>query len=360
MRQNIYFCYQTTQSMMIAKPILPKSILLWVALILPLPVVAQSDIKDLFKSGPADATKLITAYTSPLFKGLGVGLNSAWTNTARAKKPLRFDLRVSATAAFVPASDRSFDVNELGLSTIRPVNKSESIGPTAFGSAQKGAEMEIYANGFSGGNFRLPEGSGINFVPSPQVQLTVGLLKHMDVSLRLVPKIKLGEKAGNLNLFGIGAKLEVLPMLLGDKHRAIPFDFAVAFGYTKSTYDIPMDANGQPATNQTLEIEIDGFSAEALISKKITVFTPFASIGFNNSKSHLRALGTYEFHSPTAADPNNKDTHIDPIKITQTGVEGIKATLGFQLQLSFFQIFGSYTQSKYSYANAGIGFAIGK
>src|SRR6185503_19961176 len=32
----------------------------------------------LIQSGPADATKLVNAYGEPLFKGIGVGLNSGW------------------------------------------------------------------------------------------------------------------------------------------------------------------------------------------------------------------------------------------------------------------------------------------
>ena len=76
----------------------------------PLRLLAQEDIGNLFKAGPEDATKLVNAYINPLFKGLGVGLNSGWTNTAKAKKPLRFDLRFTATAAFVPVSYTHLDV----------------------------------------------------------------------------------------------------------------------------------------------------------------------------------------------------------------------------------------------------------
>jgi len=343
-----------------AKFFKPKSLLIWIILLSPIQLLAQNDIGELFKSGPADATKLVSAYAKPLFKGLGFGLNSGWTNTAIAKKPLKFELRITATAAFVPRSDRSFDVNQLGLESMRAVDKFQSTGPTAFGNDQEGAEMEFYSNGYSGGNFRLPKGSGLNFVPSPQVQLSVGLLKNMDVSLRWVPKVKLGDDAGNLRLFGIGAKVELLPMLMGKKYKPAPIDIAVAFGFTKLAYDIPLNINDQPVSNQVLEIEMDGFSAEAIVSKKLAAFTPFASLGFNSSKSYLKALGSFEFEAPTMANPNNKDTYVDPVNMKQTDVKGLKATLGFQLQLSFFKIFGSYTQSKYSYANAGIGFAFGK
>lgn len=338
-----------------------RSLLILSFFVLPLSLFAQNDIGDLFKSGPEDATKLMSAYVNPLFKGLGVGLNSGWTNTAKTKGPLKFDLRITATAAFVPRADRSYDVNTLGLKDIRPVNKFESTGPTAFGNNKEGAEMEFYSNGISSGNFRLPKGSGLNFVPSPQVQLTVGILNNVDVSFRYVPKIKLGDDAGNLNLFGVGAKLELIPLLMGKKPSLSPIDIAVAVGYTKVKYGIPLDINDSGNSNQHINIELSGFSAEAIVSKKIAFFTPFASVGYNSSDATLKALGTYEFDVPvTPATPTGKKSYTDPVNISQNEVNGLKAAVGFQLQFGFFKFYTSYTASKYSYLNAGIGLGIGK
>ena len=53
-------------------------------------VNAQSGFSDIIRVSPGDATKLINAYGEPLFKGIGVGLNSGWTNTAKPKKLLQF------------------------------------------------------------------------------------------------------------------------------------------------------------------------------------------------------------------------------------------------------------------------------
>src|ERR1700761_1790290 len=77
---------------------------------------AQNGFDQLLKSGPADATKLVDAYGRPLFKGLGLGMNSGWTNTAQTNGLLHFDLRITGTAVFVPQSDKTFDVTKIGLS----------------------------------------------------------------------------------------------------------------------------------------------------------------------------------------------------------------------------------------------------
>lgn len=328
----------------------------------PTPAFCQDDIGDLFQSGPADATKLVGAYFSPLFKGLGVGLNSGWTNTAKSKKPLRFDLRFTGTGAFVPNSDKAYDVKSLGLENIRPVDPNRFIAPTAFGADVDGPEMEVYNSSLPDPNpstFKLPKGTGLNFVPSPQVQLTVGLLKHMDVSLRLVPDVKIED--GTLNLFGAGAKFELLPILMGKKATITPIDLALAFGYTSLNFNLPLDLEDQPTNDQVVDVKMRGYSAEAIISKKLVFFTPFASIGIHNSSSKLNAFGTYEFDVPlTPQTPTGKKTFVNPVSLDQNDVDGMKATLGFQMSLGFFRLYASYTQAQYSYANAGIGFGIGK
>jgi hypothetical protein len=345
------------------KQSLLKHLVVFSAFLLPLNLLAQEDVGGLFKSTPADATKLVDAYMSPLFKGLGVGLNSGWHNTAKTKSFLRFDLRITATAAFVPSKDQSYNTNNLGLQSMKPDVGQSGIGPTAFGDDTEGSVMRVYANGApTTQTFKLPQGSGLHFVPSPQVQLTVGLPKNIDLSLRLVPSIKLGDDAGKINMFGIGAKVEVLPLIMGKKEKLIPFDLALAFGLTRLNYNLPLHVNTTADnSNQELDIKINGFSTDAIISKKFSIFTPFASVGYNSSNSNLKATGAYDFDVPvTPQTPTGKQTFNDPVSIKNSDINGLKAAVGFQLNLAFLRVYGSYTTAQYGYVNAGIGFGIGK
>lgn len=336
--------------------------LILASFLFPLQLFAQKDVEGLFKSGPEDASKLISAYMNPLFKGLGVGLNSGWNNTAKSQGFLRFDLRITATMAFVPTADRSYDVNTLGLQNIRPATPGgPSTGPTAFGNDEAGANMRLYYNGTpTNETFRLPQGSGLSFVPSPQIQLTVGLPKNIDVSLRYVPKVKLGDDAGKIDMFGAGAKAELFPLILGKRENLIPFNLAVAVGFTRLNYTLPLHVNTTEAnSNQRVDIKINGFSTELILSKKLMALTPFASVGYNSANSTLKALGSYEFDTPTLLDPNRTTTFNDPISI-KNDLDGFRASLGLQLDLAFFRLYASYTATKYQYVNAGIGFGFGK
>lgn len=321
------------------------------AFLLPLNLMAQDEVGDVFRGAPADAAKLTEAYLLPATTGFGLGLNSGWYTSAKTKGTLRFDLRITGTAAFVPQSDKTFDIAKLGLISMSPVNPSNTITPTLSGPKNAGVRMIIDHNDQE---FDLPDGlgSGIgaDYIPSPQVQLTVGLPKNIDISLRYVPTIDLDD-FGKVDLFGVGAKVEVLPIILGKKEKLLPFDLAVALGYTQLKWSIPLEVGNNPDPNQRIDIKLNGISADAIISKKLAVFTPFFSLGYNSSESNIKALGTYDFDG---------EVHTNPFDIKRTDVSGMKASLGFQLHLAFFRLYASYTQAKYGYANAGIGFGIGK
>ncbi len=318
---------------------------------------AQQDVGSLFVSGPADATKLVNAYFDPLYKGLGLGLTDGWTNTAQSKGFLKFDVRVSASAAFVPQSARSYDVNTLGLSNIKPALGASSIGPTAFGDDHEGGRMQIYTSSGIPTNkfFNLPQGVGFHVVPSAQIQATLGLPKNIDVTLRAMPKIKIGSDLGSLSMIGFGAKVELLPLFMGATEKLIPIDIAIAGGFTQYKYNLPLNINNTANSDQRIDAKFNGVNFDAIVSKKILFFTPFASVGYQTSNTNLKALGTYRFE-----DGTSNATYIDPISVKQTDIDGVRASLGFQLKFGFFKFYTSYTQAKYSMLNAGFGFGIGK
>lgn len=318
------------------------------AFLLPCNLMAQDEIGDLIIGSPADATKLINAYAAPAFKGFGLGLNSGWANSAKSIGAFRFDLRVTATAAMSPKKDQSFDVSKLGLTSVSPVAGSNVISPTIVGEKTTGTKLQMNNNPTK--QFNLPEGLGFNYIPSPQVQLTVGLPKNIDIALRYSPTVDLNEN-GKFSLFGIGAKVEILPLILGKTGKLLPFDLAVAGGYTKLKYELPLDVNSGKYSDQVLKTEFGGFSAEAIISKKLAIFTPFASLGYNTAQHKINALGTYDM------DTNGIK---NPISIDDKSINAVKATAGFQLKLAVLKLYASYTLSEYNYVNAGIGLGIGK
>ena len=329
-------------------------------------VNAQDNFADLIKSNPADATKLLSAYANPLFKGFGLGQNSGWNNTARAKKLLHFELRISASAAFVPASDKSFDVTKIGLSShIGPADPAQTIAPTFAGNKDNGGPLlNIYDDNHKQvGQFNTPAGQ-IGFIPAPQIQITVGLIDNTDVTARAVPKINF-DGTGSASMFGFGFKHDIMQDIVGKTADAlIPFDLALAFGYSHLNLDVPInvdaDFNSQPASgsqnsdfsNQHIKGSFNNFMLQAIISKKLLFFTPFFSVGYNSTHTKIAALGNY----PLTTGDNTYTVYTNPVSLSQSSVNGIRADLGFQLNLGFFRIYASGSLAQYKSADVGIGF----
>jgi hypothetical protein len=332
---------------------------------------AQNSFSQLIQSGPADATKLFNAYAQPLFKGFGVGLNSGWNNTAKTKKLLHFDLRITVSGSLVSTSDKTFDVTKIGLSNhLRPADPGQTIAPTFGGDKNTdGPLLNIYDdNGKQIGQFNTPKGV-FSIVPAPQVQLTIGLVKNTDITLRAIPSINLGSNAGSISMFGFGLKHDILQDFTGTTaDRLIPFDVAVAFGYSHLNMNVPLTVNpdngatpqnGQQSSdfsNQHISGTFNSFILQAIISKKLLFFTPFLAVGYNTTHTNVVAIGNYPFTTGATITGPTYTTFPNPVNINETSISGGRLDAGFQLNLGFFRIYASGSLAQYKSVNAGIGF----
>ncbi|MEO6522365.1 MAG: DUF6588 family protein [Mucilaginibacter sp.] len=330
------------------------------------------DISGIFKGGPSDVNALLNAYTNPLFKGFGNGLNGGWTNTAKTQKFLRFAIRVSATGSIVPDADRAFDINSLNLTNIRPTNSGQSLSPTFGGRNGAVGQNITYYNdpknpALGKYDTKLPDAVS-TIIPAPQVQLTVGLIKSTDITLRVIPTFQVNSDVGSLGMFGVGLKHNFSGDF-GTASHVIPFDLALAVGYTHLSYtktlDVKPDANNagtsgsQDYSNQKLQGDFSGWNAQIILSKKLLFFTPFVSVGYLTSKTDVGLKGNFPF--VTGADPitgkPKYTTTPDPITINSSAAatSGARADVGFQMSLFFLKIYGSYSFAEYQSFNGGIG-----
>lgn len=328
---------------------------------------AQDGVAELAQLGP-DATKLANAYLSPIFKGLGIGLNSGWANTAHSKNLGRFDIRFGVTGALVPKKDDTFDFNSLGLSnSVRLKSGQSPISPTVAGEKENGPVVEIYNGNNKVKEINLPKGANIPLIPAPQVQATVGLIKGIDVSLRAIPSLKMGD-VGSVNMIGGGVKVELLPLIAGKTAgKLLPFDLALALGYTQLSYNKDLDytpPSGSPAVkdNQEIEAKISGINTQLILSKKLLVFTPFIALGYNTSKISGGLKGEYNVITGSVPVTNMPiyTTKTDPVSLDKKNFSSFRSDIGFQLNLAVIRFYASYSTSEYNSFNAGLGLGIGK
>jgi len=341
---------------------------------------AQSGIADLLQTSPGNATKLIDAYGQPLFKGIGVGMNSNWTNTAKPLKLLHFELKIAASAAFTPASDKSFNVTQIGLSNnVRLDPSSQSpIAPTIGGErGTNGPQLGIYDdNNRKLGDFTMPSGK-LPVIPAPQLQLTVGLIHNTDLTIRAIPTVKVSNDVGSVSMIGFGLKHSISQYIFGPAARVMPFDLSVMLGWSR--LNLNYNLNVQPAQNsdgvgtaqhdpndpnhntdfstQHTDAHFTSFMGEAIISKKLLFFTPFLAVGYNTASTNFNIVGNYPITTGTnlTGTQDFYTVFSNPVSLHETSISGMRADIGFQMNLGI-RIFASATLAQYKSVNGGIGF----
>jgi hypothetical protein len=350
---------------------------LFLLLILIINKPAYSQVGDsgqILRAGTEDANLLLSEYLKPFGGGFGADLNTGWFTSAHPLKKFGFDLRVSVSASFVPVQDRSFDVTQLNLNTVKLLDgpsrtptvfgdetQTSTLGSTEFNSGSQ-QEDEIFS-------FNMPNGTGYHFVPAPMAQFTLGLPGHSQVTLRYSPELEI-ENDYRLRVFGIGG-LVGLNQLLFDGQ--LPVDLSIQAGImdlsANAQFNVlpPMDENIEnrfPDSHwegQAINFDTNTFTANLIIGKKLSILSLFGGVGYQYASTKINTEGPYPIVVPIQDDSysGNATHEIEsaavPINFTLEGTNDVHALGGLQLKLGFISISASYTVAEYSTLRAGVG-----
>lgn len=342
-----------------------------IMLVISADLFSQADVAKFLKAGKTDANSLIKAYLNPYATAFGDGLNMGWYNSAKTHKLGGFDLSISATAIQIPESGLSFDLNSLNLTELTLADPTQHIAPTIAGKKEMGPKLLVKdSDGSTAFSFNTPEGVGLDIVPVPMAQLSIGLFPHTDVIGRFVPKIKYDNDGDKMNIgfWGVGIKhnfKEWVPVL-----KELPFDASV-FGsisqvngqseltFTPQDYDEPSAIITYNDTNdQLLSFKTKTSRFGLIISKKIGILTLFGGLGQSSSEITIDILGKYPVLKKNANGDlviSDNDALYDPIALSFKA-SNICMDAGFRLNLFLFRIFGSINRSEYTSYTAGISF----
>lgn len=334
------------------------------------------DFSDILKGGAADANTLLEAYLKPYGSGFGANLNSGWVNTARPYKTLGFDLRLGVAYSIVPSTDEMFDIAELGLTSLKVLG-AETMTPTVVGPKNSGPalglEETFVVNGASVTEtlelFKMPQGIGFNGVPSPMAQLTVGLIKDTDVSVRYIPPVSVPDVA-EVSMWGVGVRHGLNQWIPGG--GLLPVDIAVQAGYTvlSSSASVEVLPSTDPEVKNTfaastwdgqgIELEASAFTANILVGKNLPFLAGFVGIGYEASTLAIKTPGKFPVTSPNPdyiADGQKFTVEaIDgPLDVSIDGTNSIHGIAGARFRLGVLTISASYTVADYSVANVGVG-----
>ncbi|MCF8347148.1 MAG: hypothetical protein K9G38_08045 [Bacteroidales bacterium] len=362
-----------------------RSIAITLAIILSsISLSAQLPAIDFLYGATNDAELLLTEYMRPYADIMGANLNAGWYNTAKPHKLGGFDLTVTASVAFAPASALTYNLGDLNLQAeVVGSTGTEILAPTIAGNMESLPEL-VYSETVINPLTDLPEtfetirvshpnGTGIEFLPMPMAQLTIGLIKGTDVSVRFVPDLAIGEY-GEFGMFGIGGRHSIsqwIPVL-----KQLKFiNIALQGGYTKigtvaglnmTPKDVQVDPfagdpNAPDWNDQFLNLNLSGWTMNLIASQSIPVITVYEGIGFASSAVDLALLGHYPLNSVVFEQGENfgKTTYTvveDPIETLEfESNRNLRLNAGLRLKLGILTLHYDFTRTLYSTHTAGIG-----
>ena len=336
-----------------------KKIALLLIVLLTTQLSKAQELESILLAARGDANKLTKSYLNPGMKGLIYGMNGGWYHTAAVHKKFGFDISIGLNASMVPKEDELITFANLGLTNI---TSPSATSPTLSGSGD-GATMNVnteFQNGQSvTATFDMPSGVKddlpLNAIPSPAVQLSLGLPYKFDVMLRLVPEVGSDDVKGKL--LGIGLKKEITS-IFGPLDK-LPLHVSVLAAYTSMDVNYFMDGTEIPGNNQDAAFKLNSYTAQAIASINFPIINFYGGIGYSAGKSSLKMMGTYELEYNTGQPaPNDTitETVTDPLDLNFK-TSGIKATIGTRLSLGFFKIFADYTLQEYNTISGGIAFS---
>lgn len=333
------------------------------ALLLSFNAKAQLDLGLLLEAGANDASKYLEGYMSPLFRGLGFGMNGGWYQTAKPHQTLGFDLSVSLMSSQVPAADEFFTFNNSEFDNFYFAGGNSVQVPTMFGPNLGADDLpQLTVRDFSDEDgdgdtmeelIRLsaPTGLGLqegdlgdilpfNAVPVPMVQLGVGVIKGTDVKLRFIPEQDFDD--ATLSLMGVGLLHDITQWLPGED--IFPVSLSVFAGITQLNTEIFLNDE----KTQSMALEANSFMGQVIASKKFLFVTPYVGLGYASANSNVTLKGTFETENSTLTDPVDFDVQ----------TSGFRANAGLTLELAVIRINAEYAFQEYNTLTVGFGISI--
>jgi hypothetical protein len=323
----------------------------------------------------------MTEYLKPFPTGFGTGLNAGFTESALPKKTLGFSLQIRPSIAVVPSSARSFDissfyadVNDPQLKKIRVAQGQDPVAQTISGGKDSGPLLEIFDDPSSNnpqkiGEFTMPGGTGLAFVPAPVVQASIGLVKKTDLTIRYFPETKIGD-FGSFSIIGGAVKHELSQWLPGSK--LLPVDISLMLGYnqigvdaglnleavgTRDPNDPNLTSNPNPDfDSQEVTTTTETFVVNALVGKSLPLISVYGGVGYQKATFDLSVNGDYPVPSFNPLTPTDDYVVLtDPVSFTLESESSLHLLGGFRFRLGVLAFYGEATLSNYFAANAGVG-----
>jgi len=293
-----------------------------------------------------------------LIEGLSYGFNGGWYTTAKAHKSLGFDIGVSFNAVFIPSSKNYFMPKDLGLESTVLTSPTSGKAPTIVGPEDK-TTYSVDFNGDTRPDATLDGPQGLDFkeqikisgVLAPTAQIGIGIYKNTDLKIRWIPEVSTG--SSKVKLLGFGVLHDIKQHIPGIK--MLPFDLSVLVAFTNIQGETGMESEDFPPAQgdtrpQKMDYDMDAWIFQALISKKLAIFTFHGGIGYNTIATTSKVTGSYTI-------PGIQQPVSDPVSLKFKN-NSMRLNAGVRLNLGPIYLNGEYILQEYSTVSVGLGVSI--
>jgi hypothetical protein len=332
---------------------------------------SQVESIDFLRSAKEDGVQLLSAYITPWVNAFGAGLNGSWYNTAKPHKFGGFDITLGINVGMVPKSEGTFDISSMTFKSLTLVGSEPA--STIAGPKVDGPEMSYILGTDTLSSFNTPPGINWRFIPVPTIQIGIGLPKGTELKGRIVPRIPIMGKNGDIFLWGVGLMHSISQYFPGDK--LLPYDISVFGGYTRLNSNVPVALKpyGDDYSNysnyditsfsdQNLSTTVEAWNVSALASVNLKVITFYGGLGYSRTNTSVKLEGNYPTPTLGETAPVYEDkgviTGADFGEINIKNISGLRANAGFRLKLSVITFHIDYTWSHYSVFSTGLGISI--
>ncbi|MCH8524991.1 MAG: hypothetical protein LAT52_10610 [Balneolales bacterium] len=327
-----------------------------------------SDAGDILRAGASDAEIVFGEYIRPAAEGFAVGLNTGWFNTAGTHSLLGFDLTFRANVAAMPSNLKTFELTSLPLQNSRPIDGS-TMASTVIG-ADNSTTMGIFGtNPITNAEeeiarFDIPGGINFSLIPTAMAQLSVGIIKNTDISIRYMPTVSVGSLGLDAGLYGFGIKHDIkqwIPVV-----QYVPIDISFAAGFTSFTANSDLDVRPGNTTaintfpnshwdDQAIKMTATGTNFNLLVGRGLPIISAYAGIGYEISNTSIKVEGNYPVESINSVGMREIESISNPLDLSFDGSNSVRALAGARLKFFLLTISADVVVSNVTVGSVGVG-----
>lgn len=316
-----------------------------------------------------DSNTLAKYYFEPMFNGLQSSINSGWYHSAKTHKKFGFDVSFGAGAAFSPSNVNFFEFipseyNYLSLSG------NDTQLPTVISTDSRQTDFEVSIpyldNQYKVAGFSMPGGIGddlpLGAVPSPFIQVGVGLFFKTDLKIRYIPNTNFDSRVAS-NFIGIGIQHDLMQYIgVLDK---LPLNMSFLATYSKSDLRYSLGKQNPSSqvsfSNASMAFALNSWTTQLVASLDLPLISFYGALGFSSSNAAVSLKGNYQVNYDVEDSSGNtvssvSESLVDPLSIRYDS-SGTRLTMGARLNLLFFKVFTDYTIQEYNTLNVGFAFS---